>query len=395
MRRISLQDGREGHFKTATPKDIPAIIKLYDTVYSGKYTLREAKDPETMKEKIENPNYFWTLAHLDERVIGSVIFAIDPVNKIGKAYAAAVLPEFRGQDVMRTMVQQGLERLTVRTRSCDVIYATTRTVSVAPQVVLEHLGFHPMGIFPNVRKVKSFETHGLEIFFRQAALKLRRPKPQLVAEVVDFFKIVRELLDLEESKECELEASDPRKMGSEILFEVDRDEKRLLKRFDQYQDQDLLDTVFFPFTEPNMNFVSQDGTCEIFVNFNEEDGHGVIVGYKIGNRDLRHILSWFCEAAAREGLKYIEYLVNAYRPDLQRIALDSRFLPCAYFPAMRFNELNQREDYIVFSRSFEHLDFMEMQLGPINRKFLDAFMKAWYEMLVRCQPDFDEEWRIS
>jgi len=38
---------------------------------------------------------------------------------------------------------------------------------------------------------------------------------------------------------------------------------------------------------------------------------------------------------------------------------------------------------------------MDLHLVDTNRRFLDAFMKCWYEMLVRCQPDFDEEWRLG
>jgi RimJ/RimL family protein N-acetyltransferase len=395
MRRVTLQDGREIRLSAAAPNDVTAILGLYEKIYGGKYTLREATNRQVLEEKLEDPNYFWALAHLGDELIGSVIFLIDPLSKIGKAYGAVVLPEFRGQDVMRTMVIQGLERLTKLTRMCDVIYATTRTVSVAPQVVLEHLGFYPMGIFPNVRKVQSYETHGLEVFFRPGTLEIRRKIPQLVPEVVDFFAIVRDLLLLEDHEEIELDMTDPRKMGKEIPFVVSRDEKALLKKYDDYQNRDVMDKVFFPFLEPNLLFSSPDGKAEIFVNMNPTDGHGVIIGYKIGDYDLRRVLIWFSEYASREGMRYIEFLVSAFRPDMQRIALDAKFLPCAYFPAMRMNEHGEREDYVVLSRSFETLDFMNLHLSDTNRRFLDAFMKSWYEMLVRCQPEFDEGWRIG
>ncbi len=395
MLTITLGDGREVHCQAGQVKDIPGIIRLYERVYKGRYSLREVSDPTLMRGKLDDPNYFWTLAHLGDEIIGSVIFAIDPVNKIGKVYAAVVLEEFRGQDIMRTIVRQGLERLTKRTRTCDVIYATTRTVSVAPQVVLEHLDFHPMGIFPNVRKVESFETHGLEIFFREGTLASRRRSPQLVPEVREFYKVVRDVLKLEAETPVDLPLSDPRHMGEPLEFVVESEENRLRKRFDDLQDRDQMDKVFFPFMEPNLLFATPDRTAEFFVNFNEADGNGMIIGYRIGSADLRRALMWFSEAAARSGMRYIELLVNAFRPDLQRIAVDARFLPTAYFPAMRMTAQGLREDYAVFSRSFESLDFMNIHLVDTNRRFLDAFMKCWYEMLVRCQPDFDEEWRIG
>lgn len=393
--QITLPDKREVKFQPASQEDIASIIELYHKVYAGKYTLPEVKDPDLIARKVEDPGYFWTLAHCQGKVIGSVIFAIDPVNKIGKAYAAVVLNEFRGQDVMRTMVKMGLKLLTEKTRICDVIYATTRTVSYAPQVVLEHLGFLPMGIFPNVRKVESFETHGLEVYLSSKCLSYRRQKPRFIPEIVDFYEIVRNELNLEEPETVIMEEQDPRKMGSEIKFDVCDDAQIISEKFYHYQDKDLMQKVFFPFTDANMLFSAKDGSADIFVNLSKIDGNGVILGYRHSGPDLRNTLMWFCEEASRSGMRYIEMLVNAFRPDKQRLALDAKFLPCAYFPAMRINDDGLREDYMVFSRSFESLDFMNMNLGDTNRKFLDAFMKCWYELLVRCQPDFDEEWRIG
>ncbi|MDD2998562.1 MAG: GNAT family N-acetyltransferase [Erysipelotrichia bacterium] len=393
--RSALQDKREIVFLPASKDDIDAIIDLYVKVYKGKYTLPEVADPVIIAKKVEDPAYFWTVAKTEGRLIGSVIFAIDPVNKLGKSYAAAVLSEFRGQDVMRTMVKHGIQLLAEKTRTCDVIYATTRTVSFAPQVVLEHLGFVSMGIFPNVRKVESFETHGFEVYLSSRCLEYRRKRPLLIPDMHEFYNIIRDELNLEDAETVLLEAQDPRKMGPTITFDVSKNIEEVSSRFYHYQDKDLMKKVFFPFTDPNMLFSASDGTADIFVNFNELDGNGVIVGYRFSGEDLRNTLMWFCEEASKSGMRYIEMLVSAFKPEMQRLALDAKFLPCAYFTAMRMNDDGAREDYLVFSRSFESLDFMDMHLVDTNRKFLDAFMKCWYDMLVRCQPDFDEEWRIG
>lgn len=393
--QLVLHDKRVVVFQPASRDDIDAIIDLYIKVYKGKYTLPDVADRAIIAKKVEDSAYFWTVAKIGDRLIGSVIFAIDPVNKIGKSYAAAVLNEFRGQDVMRTMVRHGLQLLTEKTRVCDIIYATTRTVSFAPQVVLEHLGFLSTGIFPNVRKVESFETHGLEVYLGPKCLEYRRKTPQLIPEMLDFYNIVRGELKLEEAETVIIDEEDPRKMGQAIAFDVQSDIEEISEKFYRYQDKDLMKRVFFPFTDPNMLFTAKDGTADIFVNFNSLDGNGVIVGYRFSGSDIRRTLMWFCEEASKSGMRYIEMLVSAYLPQKQRMALDARFLPCAYFPAMKINDDGLREDFLVFSRSFESLDFMDMHLVDNNRRFLDAFMKCWYDLLVRCQPDFDEEWRIG
>jgi len=393
--QLKLQDKRVVDFVNATREDTQAIIDHYIAVYKGKYPLPEVSDPAIIARMVEDPGYLWILAKIEGRLVGSVIFAVDPVNKIGKVYAAAILNEFRGQDLMRTMTRHGLKLLTEKTRVCDVIYATTRTVSFAPQVILEHMGFISLGIFPNVRKIESFETHGLEVYLSPNCLGYRRKAPPLLQELHEFYQIAQQELNLEEPETVILDEQDPRKMGPMLEFELNEDEAEVSHKFDHYQDKDLMQKVFFPFTEPNMLYSSKDGSTDVFVNLNRVDGNGVIVGYRYVGKDVRNALMWFCEAAAKSGMRYIEMLVNAFKPEMQRIALDAKFLPCAYFPAMRMNENGYREDFFVFSRSFEHLDFMDLHLVDNNRRFLDAFMKCWYNLLVRCQPDFDEEWRIG
>lgn len=393
--QLKLQDHRVVDLVSASKDDIQAIIDHYIAVYKGKYPLPEVSDPVIIARKVEDPGYLWLLAKIEGRLIGSVIFAVDPVNKIGKTYAAAILNEFRGQDLMRTMTRHGLKLLTEKTRVCDVVYATTRTVSFAPQVLLEHLGFISLGIFPNVRKIESFETHGLEVYLSPNSMKYRRPSPMLIPELHDFYKIAREELNLEEPHTVILDERDPRKMGPMVEFDLLEDLAEVSRKFYQYQDKDLMQKVFFPFTDPNMLFSARDGSADFFVNFNRIDGNGVMVGYRYNGGDIHNAMMWFCEAASKSGMRYIELLVNAFKPEMQRLALDTKFLPCAYFPAMRINDQGLREDFLVFSRSFENLDFMDLNLVDNNRRFLDAFMKCWYELLVRCQPDFDEEWRIG
>ena len=393
-----MSDQEEGNkvveLYTASSEDINAIIDFYIEVYNGKYTLPDVAEPEIVAEKVEDPSYYWLLAKYQNRIVGSVIFAIDSINKLGKSYAAAVSREFRGHNIMHTMVKWAVEKLCIRTRNCDAIYATTRTVSFAPQKVLENLGFISCGIFPNVRKVEFFETHGLQVYFSPQCMKYRRKTPKILPELVYFYNILKKNLELEEPELIEMPEHDPRQMGKEIKFDIITDLKEIVMKFYDFQDREIMQKVFFPFTEPNLLFSAKDGSADFFVEYNPLDGNAMIIAYRFSNVELQKALMWFCETASKSGIKYIEMLVSAFYTDRQRMALDAQFLPCAYFPAMRMNIHGEREDFFVFSRSFESLDFMNLNLVDNNRRFLDAFMKCWYNLKVRCQPSF-EEWRIG
>ena len=101
-------------------------------------------------------------------------------------------------------------------------------------MVLEHLGFLSTGIFPNVRKVESFETHGLEVYLGPKCLEYRRKTPQLIPEMLDFYNIVRGELNLEEAETVIIDEEDPRKMGQAIAFDVQSDIEEISEKFYRY-----------------------------------------------------------------------------------------------------------------------------------------------------------------
>ena len=172
-KQIVLPDNTRVRLKRAELSDIDQILKLYDIVYSSKYTLPEATQKEAAAEKIASDDCRWYICVKKNQVIGSVIFRIDEANRLGKVYAAAVHPEYQGKNIMHYMVKEVVEDLCNISRLCDAIYATTRTVSFASQIVLEHIGFISLGIFPNVRRVQKHESHGLEVFFSKTAFENR------------------------------------------------------------------------------------------------------------------------------------------------------------------------------------------------------------------------------
>jgi hypothetical protein len=390
-RSFVTKDGRSVITKAASVEDMEGIQQLYVDVYQGKYPLGEVKEPHLIKKKIEDPNCYWQLAISNNVVIGSLIFLVDPLSKIGKAYAAAIHPTFQGQNIMHHMTEDALKLLTEDTNRCDVIYATTRTVSFAPQVVLEDLGFTSLGIFPNVRKVKKYETHGLSVYFAKNALENRAKDPVIIPELLPFYRITQELFDLEEPTIKDDYPAQPSKRGPSIELLADQDSMLVLDRFLEYKELDIIQMLFFPFHEPNIRLYSRDKKNEIFLRHYEVDRHAVIVGIKTNMRDFTNLLNSIAVVMDKIGVSYIELLVNTFDSFFQRQALDARFLPCAYFPAMRMREDGKRVDYFVFSRSFENLDFTEMHLTKTNEKFLEAFMKVWYDMQVRFRDQFETD----
>ena len=81
-------------------------------------------------------------------------------------------------------------------------------------------------------------------------MKDRRKTPKLLPELVDFYNIIKKDFNLEEPELIELESHDPNNKGKKIDFNIITDLKEIVMKFYDYQDREIMQKVFFPFTEP-------------------------------------------------------------------------------------------------------------------------------------------------
>jgi hypothetical protein len=146
----------------------------------------------------------------------------------------------------------------------------------------------------------------------------------------------------------------------------------------------LLRLSYYPFHEPNTRFHCPEERCEVFMNVNPADGHGAIVGVKGETANLVNVFNSLADSAKAVGAEYMELLVSAFDPETQRQALDARFLPCAYFPAMKkAYETDERLDYLCFSRSFVN-STSPMRTSSRQPALPQAFAGCWCStMLLR------------
>lgn len=408
-RQLEYAPGRRGTLRIAKAADKSAIRSLYDDIYGPAYPLELIRDPKKTAATIRDPHHHWFVFEGDGgRLLASVLFAIEPEDRMGKCYGAVVRPEARGHDLMQHILQAGLEELTRDESPCELFYATTRTVTPAPGKLVARLGFVSCGVFPNVHRVQSSETHGLDVYFRKNAFRDRMLEPKLIPEVEEFFRIAKETLHLPDEaiiQDVELPPRSTERHFFEIIDDGDasspsgaelasvgrgpgRSPGLVSRIYARRIAERELKFSFFPFHEPHVLCRTRDGD-EVFIHYNRADGYGSILGVKSDVLDFAGFLDQLCAAAHGLGLRYIELLVSAFDPVKQRQALEARFLPCAYFPAMKVTAGGKRMDYLVFSRSFEKLDFTQISLEGTRRRYLQAFVKCWYGMLVARAPGFE------
>lgn len=384
-----LKDGGTVHIRQAVLEDVVKIQDLYHHIYRGDYPLSVVTDYDELVRTITGDEAVWMVIEDGDRLVGSVIYLIDHRIRIAKAFAAVILPEYRGNDLTEKTMCLVEEAILREDGPCDVVYATTRTYSPAPQKLTAKLGYKRLGIFPNVHKVRSYETHGLAARFAQHAFEMRRKQPVILPELEALYNVVRKDLEFGEALIDNYE-QEPYE-GPLITFEAVDAPHFVKSRFYRAISTNRISMRFFPFLEPNFLLVSPDQEIEVYLYYEKADGHACIIGGHFPGVDYCKLLRSVTHTGKELGMRYLEILVGAYKPKRQRAVLNARFLPSAFFPAMRyigegenysFYTPGERLDYFVFSRSFEPLDFNNLRLEGINKIYLRYYYVMWKKLFI-------------
>lgn len=377
---IPLSDGREVELRVACDEDMDEIKAAYYAAYGGRYTLSEVNDRDKMKWCINDPNYLWLICVDVRRVVCSVLFVVDPFHRIAKTFAGVVHPDYRGQKLMMMAIRHGRDFLTRDRASCDLIYAVVRTfVSPTFHADLQELGFIDLGVFPNVRKLKSYETHGFKVYFARDALEKRRRVPHLIAPVARIYEIGRDRLGLEEAEVCNV-TLEPRPPVERHDMVIERGRE---VEWEYYRERDAghLYFSYVPFHYPLIKVHTRDQSKAAYIFYQEADGHASLLGLKSsGDFIVRDLLS-IEEYAESMGVKYLEMLISAYDPLMQKLAYEAGFLPCAYFPGARMGENGEREDYVVTCCTFVPPHFKGLRMTPETRPYLSAYYRIYTKKL--------------
>ncbi|HAH31285.1 MAG TPA: hypothetical protein DCL44_03110 [Elusimicrobia bacterium] len=369
--------------RLANTHDMRRIQMLYAEVYGGNYSIPIVIDKEKMRSAIENDDYYWLVAESSGRIVGSLVYELDLPRRISKAFGAVVSQEFRKLDLAYTMMKLILDDITYTKDLVDVVYATTRTANYAPQRLTENLGFVKLGIFPNTHKVQENETHCFTGYFTEQALLKRRCRTRLIPEVAPFYDIVCRQLSLDKPsiKDVKGDYSDHAQKIPILPFEAITAPSFIKNRYKKFRNSGFFEHTVMPFHEPNLILITPDQSTEIYLTYNKKDKYSVVVGGMSAEKSFTVLLESLARKVSEMDMTYIEVLIDAYSPWLQREAMDARFIPSAYFPCAK-KVGKKRYDCIAFSRTFDVLDFRNVKIISLYKNFLKEYLKLWRENYI-------------
>jgi hypothetical protein len=136
---------------------------------------------------------------------------------------------------------------------------------------------------------------------------------------------------------------------------------------------------FYPFHEPNLLLTSADQSIELFCFFSPIDKHCILIGLRdMKDEGYYRILDTASQMLHELGARYLEFIMRADEIEKIEMAIQAEFIPCAYFPSMHQSG-HIRHDFIVCSRSFEILNFKNIKLEGVNKKYLLSYFNIWKE----------------
>lgn len=365
-------------YRGALPSDIASIITLYNNAYEGKYPDPIFSNYGLLMDEIEGKNkkLYVAIDPSNLMVCACVVFMYDPINLIAKAGSAVVSVDYQGNNLTKKLLEFGIEDVKKNTKGVDLLYITTRTVHKVAQRLTDKMGFKKLGIFPNAHKTIQYETHALAGLFFNDSIKKRRTDFKQHPLILPLFKLVQkeiELPDMEYTNDWNNKDYD----GDAPELEIINAKNFVGNLYNHLKESNQIDLGFFPFHKPTGVITSADQKIQVFVNINKIDNHCVITGVKIDREVSFTKLFLNISNMLRDlGVRYIEMIVRANRLNIIDKMIQARFIPCGYVPAFQL-ENEKRHDYAVFSRSFEILDFNNIELTGINESFLKEYVKTW------------------
>lgn len=366
-------------FRRALPRDAFGLMRLYQLAnpHSSAAPDEVMLYQDRLVAEIAGEQNIWLIGERGDEIAVYLGIQFDRANRLAKITRVAFHPEISTSEELFELAMPRLLKY-LGDKGVDVVYTTTRTITLAQQAITLRLGFKMLGVFPNAFGGDPLKINGLSAYFFDDVLKSRKTANfSLHPSVAPFFERVRETCGL-----APLPVAEPRSFenfnGHELPeLEIVYAPKFVAHRFEKLRGRQALSVHFYPFHEPNVLITDPAQRIEIFVKMLPDERFAAILGERldvyVNPVELYQRIALLLN---QQGITYLEVINDAGDLMGTQAILEAGFLPCAYFPC--FKKLGEaRWDYAVFSCSFEKpLPLSVSQAAPIHPAYLD-FLKEY------------------
>ena len=358
------------------PDDAFELMRLYQESIPRMKEDKLFLDLARLRADIEANGRYWVVGEAAGRLVALVALQHDPENRLGRIrrmYAAG--PEASRRQSLGATLAFLMERI-VADGAAEMIYSTTRTLTLEQQELTLEQGFKVLGVFPNAVYADPRRLNGLSAWFAPGVLSERRHSDFTIHPIVEpLLDIVRKQCDLPKPVVAPVP---PLPGGREAVpaLEMIEAPRFAAERFRQLKSRKNLSVNFFPFEVPNILFTSPDGKVEVFVHLARETRFACILGEHLTSAvDPVRLYLDVAQALYDRRVIYIEVINDAADVLGTECILRAGYVPCGYLPCLK-NAGEKRRDYVVFARSYEYFTYPRLKVNSLYLDYLRAYCKA-------------------
>ncbi|MEK7743966.1 MAG: hypothetical protein AAB578_06225 [Elusimicrobiota bacterium] len=360
----------DDRIRMARPEDALALMRLFQDSPARLKGDPLFLDLRRLKEEITRPERWWTVAERDGEIGALVSLTLDAQNKVARIHRMIGENESIAGALaflMKRVESQG---------AAEVVYSTTRNLTLEQQELTLKNGFKVLGVFPNAVYADPGRLNGLSAWFAPGVLDSRRRADfKLHPVIAPFYEIARKQCGLSKLALCE--APEPPGGGEGVPeLEMISAPRFVAERFRQLKARKNLSVNFYPFAKPNILLTSADGKAEVFVHMVPRTRFaGILAEHLTAAVDPVRLYAEVCRMLYESRVIYVEAINDAADSQGIECILRAGFTPSGYLPCLR-QASDGRRDYVVFARSYEYFTYPKLKVNSLYLDYLREYCKA-------------------
>lgn len=365
--------------RPARPDDAFALMRLYQVCEKPLGPDDVFLDLHRLEAELAHRDSIWIAVEREGRIEACLSAAVERGNRLGKLQR--MIGDAGGLEAAcRWLARQAGEI------GIDVLYSTTRTLTLAQQAVTIACGFRVLGVFPTAISADEEGLNGLTVWHRPGVLEeARRAELALHPVISPFYELARVRCGLPAAQAAPLPRIEPESaVGPMELIEAPL---YVASRFERLRARRQLSVNFYPFQSPDALITSPDQSIEVFVRLVSRMRFASILGERLaGPVQPVSLYRRIGEMLYARGVHYIEVINDAADVYGIECILRAGFAPCGYFPAL-FLQGDARRDFVVFAKSFEYFHYAPETAKTAYGDFLREFCRVRAALPARDHAD--------
>ncbi|MDH3205980.1 MAG: GNAT family N-acetyltransferase [Gemmatimonadota bacterium] len=367
---MATDKGVDVHIREAVETEAPQIVELYRAVYGTGYVYARFYDEREITRMVFDEDTLVLIAEdtASGRVVGSaaVLFTkgayTDLVGEFGRL---VVHPEFRGRRIGTRLMAERLSRVGGR---LHVAFAEVRVHAPDSAQISQRHGFVPVGALPQKLAFGGTREHAAYLVrYFGDALALRKNHPRIIPEAHHLAVVALSNAGIEPDVVIDEDARaypgntsfDLKDLTAEGYTSLLRIERGRIRHREIFGPQRLHYGLFKLAASRSNYIVARDGARIVgAVGYTTTELEQTVRVFEVihtAEEVIRHLFEALQERCEAQQTVNVEIDVSAHAPRMQRTLLEMGYLPCAYVPALAFDDV-ERVDVVKMYRLMGDLE---------------------------------------